>query len=196
MYAFKLEPQVSAEEYLERERTAEHRSERIDGVIVAMAGASVEHVDIVSNLLGALQPLLRARGCRAMANEMRVEVLGGHYLYPDLVITCATRTYADNTLDILTNPEIVIAVLSPSTEALDRGRKFLLYRQITSVQEYILVSQDRALVESYKREANGLWTYRSIEGLHDTLRLEFLGAEVPLAEVYDGVFSDESRDPA
>jgi Uma2 family endonuclease len=175
------------EEYLALERNAEFKSEYLDGRIVAMTGATIAHVTITGNVNGELRQRLRGGPCRAVANEMRVQVgERRRYVYPDVVAFCGEPRFMDGTLDTLLNPALVVEVLSPSTEAYDRGEKFLHYRGIESLQEYVLVAQDRVLVERFVR-AGEFWTLSTLRDLDAPLELTSVGCEIPLREIYENV---------
>jgi Uma2 family endonuclease len=153
-----LKPRYTPEQYLDIERAADYKSEYFDGEIFAMAGASEEHNTITFNLSGALVPQLRGTGCRGYAGDMRVKVdASGLYTYPDVVVVCGERHFTDDHLDTLTNPTLIVEVLSPSTEGYDRGQKFANYRRIPSLETYVLVAQDRAHIEKFERRPDGQW---------------------------------------
>ena len=128
------QPFLTVEEYLTQERTAEYKSEYYAGEIFAMAGASERHATIVANLMYLLVGQLKGRSCKAYANNLRLRVSPtGLYTYPDILVVCGTPHFADDQHDTLLNPTVLIEVLSESTEAYDRGRKFEHYRTLTSV---------------------------------------------------------------
>lgn len=181
------------EEYLELECNAEFRSEYFGGEIVAMAGNSQEHIDIVTNLVVELGMRFRGTPCRVRATEMRVQIQEtGAYVYPDIVTICGEPTLADSRFDTLLNPNAIIEVLSPSTEAHDRGLKWAHYRRLESLQEYILVCQDRPLVERYIRNKDGDWVLKEFRGLDATLEVASANCTIPLSTIYDRVaFPDE-----
>ena len=173
------------EEYLALERNAEFKSEYLDGRIVAMTGATIAHVTITGNVNGELRQRLRGGPCRAVASEMRVQVgEGRRYVYPDVVAFCGEPRFMDGTLDTLMNPALIVEVLSPSTEAYDRGEKFLHYRDIESLQEYVLVAQDRVLVERFVR-AGEFWTLSTISDPDASLELTSVRCEIPLRDIYE-----------
>jgi Uma2 family endonuclease len=175
------------EEYLALERHAEFKSEYIDGRIVAMTGASAPHVTIVGNVSAELRTHLRGGPCRAYASEMRVQIGGGQrYTYPDVVVACGKQEFLDGVLDTLTNPALIVEVLSPSTEAYDRGEKFLHYRAIETLQEYVLVAQDKPLVERFVRHGE-FWHLAIVSGLDGSLELTSVGCTIPLREIYENV---------
>ena len=140
------------EEYLALERKAEYKSEYINGEIYAMSGASRAHILITVNLTRELSTQLRGRPCEVYASDMRVKVSPtGMYTYPDVAAVCGEARFEDGQVDTLTNPSVIIEVLSPSTEAYDRGEKFAHYRKLQSLAEYVLVAQDKMRVEHFAR---------------------------------------------
>jgi len=176
---------MTAAQYLEREHVAETRSEFLNGQVLAMAGTSWPHNDIVANLQGTLLPQLRTRGCRGYSHDMRVAVkTQDSYFYPDFVAYCGAREEIQGATATLLNPILVIEVLSPSTEGYDRGMKFFHYQQISSLQQYVLVAQERPLVEVYTRQGDGSWRYDAFSGLAATASMVSVEATVPLAELY------------
>lgn len=185
------EPQrrLTAEEYLAFERESEERHEYWDGLIVAMSGASPAHNGICWNLAGILQPQLKGSGCRGFANEMRVRVpLTDRYVYPDVVVVCGEPVFEEKeNLAVLTNPTLVIEVLSPSTEERDRGVKLFGYRGLPSLSVCLLVAQDRVWVEHWTRQADGRWLVAEIDDPAATLDLPEIGCTLPLSEVYADV---------
>jgi Uma2 family endonuclease len=183
----------TADEYLQAERNAPHRSEFYDGEIFAMVGASEEHVTLMSSLLTELHTQLRGTGCRVFANDMRVKVEAtGLYTYPDLVIVCGNRVFEEQHGTTLLNPLVLIEILSHSTEAYDRGAKFRHYRQIPSLQEYVLVSQEERRIERYQRGDEGKWVFSEIAGSEGTLSLIAVPAVLTMARVYEYIEFIES----
>jgi len=179
----------SPEEYLALERRSEARHEFLDGEIFAMTGASLQHNDIVWNVAGLLHSQLQGRPCRAAIGDMRIRVdATGLCTYPDLVVVCGEPRLADAELDTLLNPTLIIEVLSPSTEAYDRGRKFAHYRTIASLAEVVLISQERIEVERFSRQPEGGWLLFEANRLEEHLPLPAIGCELPLAKVYERVF--------
>jgi Uma2 family endonuclease len=176
---------ITPEEYLRRERLAEFKSEYHGGEIVAMSGASRFHNRIARNLTILLGNQLRNGPCQNYASGMRVSVRGGKcYLYPDVVVTCGKEVYEDNQFDTLTNPVLVIEILSTSTEANDRGRKFLDYQAIPSLLEYVLVTQSPRRFEIYRRQVDGSWLYHSWAFSPPPLVLESIGCTLSADDVY------------
>ena len=195
MYAFKLEPKIAPEEYLEAERQADSRSEWHDGIVIRMAGASEEHIDIVENISGQLYMELRGKSCRTATHDLRVKT-SRSYVYPDVVVTCGDRVYNDQ--DCLTNPQVLIEVLSDSTERADRGWKLTEYRSIPSVQEIIHVYQDRVQVDCYSRPDKNetRWLYEAYISLEAELVIASLEVTLPLREIYANVVPEGDADPA
>ena len=145
MTSVAIQTQLSPEEYITRERKAITKSEYVSGKIIAMAGASYQHTVITMNISGELYGQLKDRECTVHTNDMRVKASAtSSYFYPDIVVVCDKPRFEDDTFDTLLNPIVIIEVLSPSTEDYDRIDKFSHYQKLTTLQEYILVSQDRS----------------------------------------------------
>ena len=179
---------LTPEEYLEIERQAEIRSEYYQGEMFAMAGGSEAHNILVDNLVVAFRLKLRGGSCRSYSRDMRVQVSAtGFYTYPDLVVVCGERKFLDEKRDTLLNPNLIVEVLSPTTEAYDRGRKFSHYRALESLQEYVLVSQDRIQVECFKRQSAGQWLLTAASRPDDAVCLDSVGCTLPLADIYEDV---------
>ena len=179
-------PTMSAEHYLLLERATEERHEFIDGVVYAMAGESPDHSTICFNLAAITGAQIRDKACRGFSPNMKVRTDSGDlFAYPDLMIVCGEPKFHDKRGDVLLNPTVIVEVLSPSTEKYDRGEKFRRYRtQIESLQDYVLVSQDRMHVELHHRDSEGGWSEIEIDGANATLRLASVDCLVPLAEIY------------
>ncbi len=185
---------ITVEEYFALEAKAERKSEFFDGEMFAMAGASREHNVLTRNLTAELHNRLRGGPCQVFVADQRVKVdRTGLYTYPDLLIVCGTPEYAPENRDTLTNPKVVIEVLSDTTEKYDRTTKFRKYKQLPSLMEYVLVSQDEPLIERYVRSPDGSWAQSDFVGLEATLSLAAVPANVPLAEVYLGVEFPEPK---
>ena len=177
-------PYITPEQYLALERQAETKSEYFAGEIFAMAGASREHSLISSNVLGDLWSQLREGPCTVYNSDMKVRSTQEHYAYPDVTVVGGEAQFAGEEREVLLNPTLIVEVLSPSTEAWDRGGKFEQYRQRESLQEYVLIAQDRPHVERYARQADGQWLLTEVNGLEAVLALPSIGGELALAEVY------------
>ena len=178
-------PFLSPQEYLAREREAETKSEYYDGETFAMAGGSEEHSLIAVNVAGALNFQLAERPCKVYNSDMRVRVEeDGPYAYPDVSVVCGEAEFADEERDNLLNPTVIVEVLSPTTEAWDRGGKFERYQQRASLQEYVLIAQDRPRVERYVRQGEEEWLLTVTTGLAGRVSLSSIECELRLAEVY------------
>jgi Uma2 family endonuclease len=183
----------TTEEYLAIERAAQYKSEYIDGEIVAMVGASEPHNLIVTNTVGELSVQLRGRRSRVYASDMRVDVReSGLYAYPDVVAVCGEPILPDDEQDNLRNPAVIIEVLSKSTEGYDRGIKFMKYRRIESLLEYVLVAQDKTHVEHYARQPNGGWLLSEWMTLGEEIHLSSIDCHLKLSAIYDKVSIAES----
>jgi Uma2 family endonuclease len=179
---------LTPEEYLEIERKAEFKSEYYQGEMFAMSGARLAHIQIVGNAMRELGIRLVDGPCQPLSNDMRVCVTPvGLYTYPDIVIVCGEPKFLDNTFDTLLNPSVIIEVLSDSTEAFDRDKKFELYRSLESLAEYIMISSKRICVERYTREQDGTWNYSAKTTLEDSIHLKSVDCQLPLAGLYKRV---------
>lgn len=181
------QPRYTSVEYLALERLAETKSEYVDGAIVAMSGASRAHILVTGNIGRDLNLQLRGRPCEVYVADMRVKVSEtGLYTYPDVAVACGDIRFEDAHVDTLLNPIVIVEVLSPPTEAYDRGAKFAHYRRLPSLQEYLLAAQDRPNVERYVRQGDG-WLLSEAIGLHGTVHLAAIDCELALREIYDKV---------
>jgi len=179
---------LTAQEYLAIERKAEFKSEYFNGEMFAMAGASRPHNRIASSVISALNPQLVKRGCNIYPSDMRVKIKKiGKYTYPDVVVTCGKELFEDDYVDILLNPIVIFEILSHSTQAYDRGEKFQHYQFIESLAEYIIITQDAVRVEQYARRSDRTWLYNEYQNLDDVVKLESVGCELPLRELYVNV---------
>ena len=178
---------LNEEGYLALERAAESKSEFYDGRMVAMAGAKGPHNIVAFNASGSIWSRLTG-SCSGYTSDMKVRVPAGFNFYPDVTISCGAPRYHDSGNDILLNPVLIVEVLSPSTEAFDRGRKFELYRAIPSLRAYLLIAQDRVQVDLYLRQDDNRWLLTSASSLDDTLDLsEPIHCQIPVSELYRNV---------
>lgn len=197
MSVARSEPLYSVEEYLALERDSEERHEYLDGLIFAMAGESPEHADVSSNLQGLLFVQLRGTRCRLRTKDtkvrsgpspVRAKSLKGLFSYPDIVVICGEPQYYDDKRDVVVNPTVIIEVLSDSTEAFDRGGKFLRYQTWSpSLTDYLLVSQFAPIVEHFSRQPDSSWTYKIYQGLDQTLEIASIGCKLRLADIYERI---------
>lgn len=191
-------PYITEAEYLARERASAGKHEYFDGEIFAMTGASEPHNLIASNVTASLHRQLRGRACRIYPSDMRLKVMEtGLNTYPDLTIVCGPSQFTDPIKrDTLTNPTVIIEILSPSTERYDRGLKFQNYRTIASLQDYLLIAQDTARIERYTRQESNQWIFTEAIGLDSSLSIASLGATLDLADVYEQVDLPSSPEPS
>ncbi len=180
------------EEYLELDRTSEERLEFRDGEVFCMSGGSEWHYEIESNIHSFLKTTLRPRGCRVFTGNVRIKVPSAPpYRYADVSALCGEAKFEEiGGVDALVNPQLIVEVLSPSTEAYDRGDKFTHYKSIPTLREYLLIAQDRPHVTRLYKQEDGLWIHTDVNDMEATLTLTSLGCELPLAEVYAGVGFD------
>ena len=184
---------LSPQEYLAQERLADFRSEFYRGATFAMAGASWEHTLIKDNMARQAGNQLENGPCRVLTSDLRVKITAtGLYTYPEVVIVCDDPQFEDNMADTLLNPRAIVEVLSDSTEKYDRGVKFAHYRQLASLQEYVLVAQDRPLVERYVRQADATWVLAVFGDLAQTFAFGAIPVQIALAEIYRGVVFPET----
>jgi Uma2 family endonuclease len=197
----------TVEEYLEMERASEVRHEYLDGEIFEMSGETLSHGRISTNLVSELRRQLRGRPCDVLSKDMKVRsgwlpsprrTMKGLFSYPDVVVVCGQPQFHDEYQDILTNPNVIIEVLSDATEKFDRGEKFRRYRaQLPTLTDYVLVSQTKPFIDHFIRREGGAWMLVPVEGLEHSLRLASIDCVLPLAEIYDRVeFPPDEEEPA
>lgn len=187
---------LSVEKYLERERTAAGKKhEYIDGWLLSMTGASLPHNLIVSNAIRVLGTHLLDTNCRVTANDLRVALPSvDTYAYPDLVVFCGEPDLDEEHLDMLYNPTLIMETLSPTTEGYDRGEKFARYRQLESLQEYLVVAQDRPHIEHYVRQDDESWRFTETDGFDREVSCPSIDVSLPLEEIYLDVFDPEENE--
>lgn len=179
---------ISEEEYLARERLAETKSEYFNGRIYPMTGFNLAHNCLTMSIIGHLGQQLRHTQFHLMASQMRTKISAiGFYTYPDLLVCDEAMRFTDESQENLLNPLIIIEVLSPSTEAYDRGEKFARYRRLDSLTDYILISQDRMSLEHFRRQENGDWLLHEVEQPTAVLTIESIGCRLVVSEVYERV---------
>lgn len=196
----------SVEEYLALERESEERREYLDGQIYAMAGESPEHGAICTNLTRIISTQLLRSPCQVFSKDMKVrsgpapklgQTTKGLYSYPDLLVVCGELKFHDEHRDVLLNPAVIIEVLSPTTEAFDRGEKWARYQTwLPELTDYLLVSQTKPRIDHFHRRAGGEWLYSLVNNLEDSLRLDSIGCILQLTDVYDRIVFpvEESED--
>jgi Uma2 family endonuclease len=188
-----LKPLLTPQEYLARERAAEFKSEFYRGEIVEMDRSTWEHNLIKDNFAGDMGHQLKRGACRVVTSDMRTKIEAtGSYTYPDVIVVCGEPELEDELRDTLLNPCIIAEVYSDSTKHYDRGDKFKHYRQVSSLQEYILIAQDEPYVERHVRQANGDWLMTEFQGLTQTLAFTSVAVKIALADIYRGVAFSEN----
>jgi Uma2 family endonuclease len=176
---------ITPQEYLTRERQATSKSEYLNGQVFAMAGASPQHAILSKNLVVALDPQIWRKGCQVYGSDMRVRVESTNlYTYPDVSVVCGKAQFDAKDLDVLLNPVLIAEVLSPTTERYDRVGKFSMYSGITSLREYVLVSQSSVKVERYLRRPGGQWLLTEALRLQDSIKLASVPAVLKLRDLY------------
>ncbi len=179
----------SIAEYLASEEKSLEKHEYYQGEIFAMAGASIEHNEIVSNTHIAIGSFLSKTGkCKIYPSDLKIHIEANSlFTYPDLSIICSKIETLENHKDIVTNPSVIVEVLSPSTQDYDRGGKFKLYRDIPSLKEYILISSTEMLVEKYDKQIDGSWTLHEYKKENDIFIIPSIEMEIDVKTVYHSV---------
>lgn len=189
--------QLSPQDYLALERKASFKSEYYKGKMFAMSGARRNHNMVTGNTLSIINMFLRGKPCTVFPSDMRLHIPAtGLYTYPDLLVVCGKEEFVDNEFDTLTNPVIIVEVLSESTEKYDRGNKFLFCRSIPSLREYLMISSDRICVEKYALNERNHWELSDALTLQDSIHLDSIDFTLQLADVYDKVQFEEGKDSA
>lgn len=185
-------PFHTPEQYIELEENSEFKSEYLSGQIFAMAGGSPEHSAIGNNIGREMGNLLKRGPCQVFNSDLRVTIMQTSLMtHPDVTVVCREQHRHPLDKNSSINPTVLFEVLSPTTEAYDRGEKWAHYRRLDSLQEYLLVSQNKARVEQYVRQDDS-WKFMAVEGLAASLLLPSLGCSLALAEVYDKVTFEEA----
>ncbi|MFN7919879.1 MAG: Uma2 family endonuclease [Bryobacteraceae bacterium] len=174
---------ISVEEYLAADRVAELKSEFHDGEVFPPSAVSWKHSRVSVRLSSRLHALLEPGSCEVAISPIRVRVTPVQFVYPDIVVVCGGPAFTDEKVDTITNPIVIVEVLSPSTSDYDSGGKFRLYRQLDSLKEYVLVEQDRPRMEVFRKTPAG-WMLTTYEGLDAVLQLDSVGVSIALSEVY------------
>lgn len=173
-------------EYLAFERQSEERHEFIDGIVLLKESGGWEHGIITVNTSASLHQKLEDKPCVVVSMQMRLWIEASQsFRYPDIMVICGEPQLTDEHRDNLTNPIIIIEVMSSDSEIADRQTKFEEYTQIESLQEYVLISQHEVRVESYLRDETGEWQYSLVEGLNASLELSSISSKIDLSRLYD-----------
>jgi Uma2 family endonuclease len=180
-------------EYLAFERQSDVRHEYFRGELFAMSGASRQHVRISVNVTAWLAGQLKGQRCELFNGDMRVKVSPtGLYTYPDASVVCGRPRFEDKDLDVLLNPTVIVEILSKSTEAYDWGERFAQYRTLDTLTDYLLIAQDKPLIERFTRQVAGGWLLTESTSLNVVMPIESIQCQLPLAEVYDRVEIDQA----
>ena len=186
--ARKPERRYSPEEYLKQEENADLKSEYLDGTIYAMTGGTLNHNRIAGGFYAALRAGLREHACEAFAGDLRLWIPAHKvFTYPDAMVICGRPEFLSRRNDTVTNPALIVEVLSKSTQDYDRGRKFEFYRSIPTLRDYVLANQDRIGIEYFQKMADGRWLLTEIHDADDMLKLEGLGLALPVRALYEQV---------
>lgn len=176
---------LTPEEYFTWEEQQLERHEYIDGEVYAMSGGTINHGAIALNFGALLKVHMRGRGCKTLNSDCRVSIVGAtKYVYPDLSITCDERDRT--TTQYITYPCLIIEVLSPATEAYDRGNKFKIYRRNPSLQEYVLVSADLIEIELFRKNNGDNWQIINYQS-GDIVELKSINLSIPIEQIYEDI---------
>lgn len=180
-------------EYLEFLSNSELKYEYIRGEVFAMAGAKPNHNHLTMSLSYLIYASLIGKSCTPFGGDQRLEIEKlDTYFYPDLSVVCGDPQFTDDSLPAIVDPVLIIEVLSPSTESFDRGKKFQMYRQLDSLREYALVSQESARIERFYLNANGIWEFSDTVGLEASITLKSIDCTITLADVYANVVFEDA----
>ena len=178
---------VTLEQYLASEEISPYKSEYVNGAIYAMAGGSFNHSVISGNAFFEVARQLRGRPCRVLNGDMLIQIAAtSTFTYPDLSVACGEPQFSDARQRAITNPIALFEILSPSTEAYDRGAKFAHYRKLDSLEQYVLISQERPIIEVFTR-VEGVWQFGDARGLDAQIELSAISCILALADVYSGI---------
>lgn len=179
---------LTPEEYLALERQAEYKSEYLDGVMYALAGSSERHNLITGNIIAEINLQVRKTPCRVYPSDLKVRIPNSkRFFYPDVSVVCGETQFADDEKDVILNPIFIVEVLSESTAAFDRGKKFQSYQQIESLQEFLLVAQDEYVVEHFLRQESSHWLYTKVSDLEAAIILPTIKCRLALQDIYDKI---------
>jgi Uma2 family endonuclease len=179
---------ITEKEYLDAERLALDKHEYYKGEVFAMSGASIAHNKIFSNIFLDIGNKLKGKNCQPYGSVLRIHIPKNTlYTYPDISIICGDPETTDANFDTITNPSVIIEILSSSTRNYDKGEKFTLYREIDSLQEYILIDSERIMVEKFIRNSDNSWQLTEYKSMDKSFAITTLTIEIQLAAIYEGV---------
>ena len=183
---------MTVEEYLQLDRESpDARYDYLDGQVIRCAGGSPQHAEIATNVISILKQFLRGSPCHVFTSDVRIRFSASRYVHPDIAVSCDERDWVDP--EAIRYPCLVVEVLSPSTEARDRGQKFADYRACPTIQEYLLINFAYQTVELFRREKNHLWSFQTFAP-DANVELTSLGIQFPVADVYEGIFFPDEDD--
>jgi Uma2 family endonuclease len=183
---------LSYAEYARREETSPEKHQYLDGEIFAMSGGTPEHAELGANVGRLLGNQLEGRKCRVYSSDLRVRAASMRFgTYPDVTVVCGALERSAEDANSVTNPTVIVEVLSDSTEAFDRGDKFAYYRTLSSLREYVLVSQKQALIEVFAHDGEGRWVL-TVAGPGERLELASIGCTLEVDAVYGDMFGESA----
>jgi Uma2 family endonuclease len=178
-------PRFTPEQYFAWEEQQLHRHEYIDGEVYAMSGGTINHGDIAGNFLALLKIHMRGRGCKTLNSDCRVNIVESNdYVYPDISVTCDDRD--KTTPQYIRYPCLIVEVLSPSTEAYDRGDKFRMYRRNPNLRDYLLVDASKMAIDLYRKDESGNWYILNYEA-GDSIEFKSIDLTFPIEQVYEDI---------
>lgn len=179
---------ITEAEYLEFERNATEKHEYFDGEIFAMSGASFAHNKLFTNLFGELSANLKGKPCQPYGSDLRTSVsINSLFAYPDISIICNEPEFTDDKFDTIKNPTVIVEILSKSTRNYDLGGKFLLYKQIATLKEYILIDSEAVTVIKYSKNQDNSWLMTEMNSLDEMLKLNSIAVIIEIKDIYDNV---------
>ncbi|MBP8250987.1 MAG: Uma2 family endonuclease [Herpetosiphon sp.] len=179
---------ISVQTYFQRDQASDDKLEYYAGIVVTQAGASARHNTIVANIIGHLYSIVQAKGCRIYPSDLRVQAIAQRvYTYPDLTLVCGKPQFLEPSEQTLINPSVILEIMSPSTEMRDRREKLEYYRQIPSLQEYLLIAQHMPYVQRYVRQTPHFWYVHLIDDRATSIRFDMLDYELSLDAIYTNV---------
>jgi Uma2 family endonuclease len=179
---------ISAQEYLEMERSSPEKHELHRGTVITMTGASLKHNQIVSNLVADIGTFLKGKSCQVFPSDLRTKVpTADTFTYPDVSIVCGEPELMDEHFDTILNPSVIIEVLSPSTEKYDKGNKFLYYMQISSLKEYFMISSTEIYIQTACKQSDSSWKFEEIKDINASLFINTIEHNISLNDIYGNV---------
>ncbi len=179
---------ISEKEYLDAERLALEKHEYYKGEVFAMSGASIPHNRIFANAFSEIGTKLKGKKCQPFGSDLRIHIPKNTlFTYPDISIICGEIETTDDKFDTITNPSVIIEILSSSTRNYDKGEKFTLYREIDSLQEYILIDSERILVEKFIRNSDNSWQLTEYKSIELSFSIATVALEMQLLDIYEGL---------